>query len=159
MKWNMENIEKDNALDFANQLVDEIFVGIKNVQYTEVVTEKGTGYYVEGNWNYGQTGFYVPPDISNVKAVVAGYPGSGQTTSVSSSGVQSYNHLLKQIKEGNAPDYLLVISPNMGNIGNTERLPNAFVNCALDNNIGIEQVGVVDFSASGKTGMFAGGEV
>ena len=34
----MENIEKDNALDFANQLVDEIFVGIKNVQYTEVVT-------------------------------------------------------------------------------------------------------------------------
>ena len=110
---------KISSAQFVKLIQDSKLLGINFNKVEEIQTPQGIAYYVEGSGCGGTGAFYVPANLSNVRAVVTGYPGSGATAQTSASGVPSYKHLLEQIKGGKTPDYIVAISPNMGNQGNT----------------------------------------
>jgi hypothetical protein len=130
-------------------------LGYRNVK--PVSTPKGTGYYMV-NTN-GSGSVYLPPSASNASAVVGMYPGMGSDWQNPQSGTGNYSDYINgTILSGKAPEgTILVFADRYG--GSTAATVPSVVNTALKNGVNVTNVGVMTFSGSGESGMYAAGIV
>ena len=126
----------------------------------EIKTSEGTGYLL--THTFGSSAIYIPPNVDDIHGFVGLYPGM-QDNFTSNSGVDQYKDVINQIKNGNGPDYIVFFAPNMGAVDG--KPTDAFtwadtaLNVAIKNGVDITNAGIVDFSYSGQTGMYAGGRI
>ena len=139
--------------------MDQLIEDYKALGYTnvsEVQTSSGTGYYMVNK--YGSGSVYLPPNATSADALVGLHPGSSNPAAgESQSGNANYRFYINDtIKTGNAPEGTIFVMAN--NMNDYKSQPNA-VNVAMDNGVPLTNVGVMDYSYSGRTGMLAAGEV
>ena len=130
-------------------------LGYKNFEKVETAT--GTGYYAE---NSRGGAIYLPPDAASADAIVGMYPGMGDNWYHPQTGIQCYrNYINDTIKTGNAPTgTIIVFSDSYDQY--TDGILLDVVSVAIDDNhLNITNAGVIDYSGSGNSGMFAGGMV
>ncbi len=140
--------------------MDDLIQAYKDIGYTRVKavnTADGVGYYLTNSGGSGSV--YLPPDATSSTAVVGMYPGMGRDYHNPQSGTGNYSDYINgTILTGNAPTgTILVIGSRYGGNTSTE-VPNA-VDAALGNGVPLTNVGVMTFSGSGETGMYAAGIV
>ena len=140
--------------------MEDLLNAYKSLGYTrvkEVQTPDGTGYYMTNN--YGSGSVYVPPNAVSSTAVVGMYPGMGINYDNPQSGTGQYSDYINNtVLAGNAPDgTILVFGTRYG--GDTSLEVNRAVNAAMNNGVNLTNVGIMTFSGSGETGMYAAGIV
>lgn len=123
---------------------------INGYEINKTITDESgniLGHYYTDKYNNGS--IYVPINIENVDSVVCCLPGQNGT------GNLVYSDVIKNIKAGDAPDYILCFNPNP----ESTNLCLDVVNAANNNGANIKNAGVMDFSLSGNAGMVMGGKV
>ncbi len=140
--------------------MDELIAAYKELGYRNVKpvsTPKGNGYYMVNSNGSGSV--YLPPNASNASAVVGMYPGMGSDWHNPQSGTGNYSDYINEtILRGKAPEgTILVFADRYG--GPTAATVPSVVNTALKNGVNVTNVGVMTFSGSGESGMYAAGIV
>lgn len=136
-------------------------LGYDNVR--EIETPEGTAYLMYNYYkNAGRDvgAVYIPPSLSDVDALVGFHPGmrgGSQGNEYSLWGTECYKEYIDDIiVTGNAPKNTIIVFAD--NMKDTKTVLNV-TELAIEQGIELKNVGVIDFSYSGQTGMQVGGNI